>query len=151
MTAVDDVPSDLSVDATSPSGTTVMWQASAGDLVDGNVDATCSPQSGSVLLIGSIVVACAATDSHGNKAPFTTFTVKVRSAAEQIVVPATAVPSQGGFRQQINAIQSAVATGDTRGAKATLNALATHATHATAQAGKALYSSSMSARCRITW
>jgi hypothetical protein len=56
------------VEATSPSGAAVNFNASATDLVDGSVAVTCSPASGSTFPFGTTTVNCSATDTHNNTA-----------------------------------------------------------------------------------
>jgi hypothetical protein len=77
------VPDSLSVDATSPSGAAVTFDASATD-DSGVATVQCLPASGSTFAIGTTTVSCTATDPSGNVAA-ATFTVTVRGAAEQIV------------------------------------------------------------------
>jgi hypothetical protein len=60
------VPAGLSVDATSAGGAMVQFQASANDLVDGDVPVVCEPPSGSIFPNGETTVRCTATDSRGN-------------------------------------------------------------------------------------
>jgi hypothetical protein len=60
------VPSDMTVEATGPSGAVVKFSASASDVVDGAVTPSCSPASGSTFAIGSTKVTCSATDKAGN-------------------------------------------------------------------------------------
>jgi hypothetical protein len=62
------VPADITTQATSLSGATVTYQASASDIVDGTVATTCSPTSGSIFKIGMTTVICTATDKAGNTA-----------------------------------------------------------------------------------
>ena len=54
------------VEATSPSGATVSYAASALDNVDGPLTPTCTPPSGSVFALGATTTTCAATDAAGN-------------------------------------------------------------------------------------
>jgi HYR domain len=71
------LPKDITVEATSPNGAVVTYDASAVDLVDGTVDISCTPASGSQFALDqSATVNCSATDAHGN--PTTgTFSVSV--------------------------------------------------------------------------
>jgi hypothetical protein len=78
------VPDAITVNATSPAGASVTYNASASDIVDGSVVASCSPASGSVFAIGTTTVSCTSTDAHGNTSPASTFTVRVKGAAEQL-------------------------------------------------------------------
>jgi large repetitive protein len=60
------VPTDMTVEATGPSGAVVSFAASATDLVDGSVAPVCSPASGSTFPIAATQVTCSATDAHKN-------------------------------------------------------------------------------------
>jgi len=53
--------------ATSTSGATVSYAATATDLVDGAIDPVCTPASGSQLAPGPTTVTCIATDLSGNQ------------------------------------------------------------------------------------
>jgi hypothetical protein len=59
------LPADITVDATSASGAVVTYTASATDTVDGPIQATCTPLSGSTFPIGTTFVQCSATNSRG--------------------------------------------------------------------------------------
>ena len=67
------VPPDMTAEATSPAGAPVAFTATAFDIVDGNIIATCVPASGSVFPLlpppppsTTTTVNCTATDSHNN-------------------------------------------------------------------------------------
>jgi len=60
------LPADITETATSASGATVSYTASASDLVDGSVTPSCSPASGSTFPVGPTTVNCSATDAAGN-------------------------------------------------------------------------------------
>jgi streptogramin lyase len=77
------VPSETTVNATSPNGATVSYQATATDDTDPNPTIACDPPSGSMFAIGSTVVSCTATDASGNRAT-ASFTVRVKEAAAQL-------------------------------------------------------------------
>ncbi len=62
------LPSDFSVEATSASGATANYTASANDQVDGNVTVNCSPASGTAFSLGETTVNCSAIDQAGNSA-----------------------------------------------------------------------------------
>jgi hypothetical protein len=62
------LPDSFTVKATSGSGAIVSFQASASDVVDGAITASCSPRSGSVFQSGVTIVTCSATDNAGNSA-----------------------------------------------------------------------------------
>jgi hypothetical protein len=61
-------PGGVVWEATGPGGAPVTFTASAVDLVDGSVPASCSPSSGSTFALGSSHVMCSAIDAHGNVA-----------------------------------------------------------------------------------
>lgn len=87
--AISAVPADFTVEATGPQGAVASYTApSATDLVDGAVDVTCDPASGSTFALGPTVVTCLATDAHQNQAR-ATFTVTVADTTPPVVsVPA---------------------------------------------------------------
>ena len=61
------VPTGITREATSADGAPVTFAPSASDLVDGTVQTTCAPQSGSTFALGSTTVTCSATDQAGNR------------------------------------------------------------------------------------
>ena len=61
-----EVPASSTVEATGPSGAELEYTASADDLVDGTLPASCSTPSGSTLPLGATTVTCTATDARGN-------------------------------------------------------------------------------------
>ncbi|MDP9197352.1 MAG: Ig-like domain-containing protein [Thermoproteota archaeon] len=71
------VPVDSVVEATSSSGRVIMYKVLASDLVDGRVNAVCSPPSGSMFPIGNTKVSCRAVDKAGNEGT-ASFSVKVQ-------------------------------------------------------------------------
>jgi hypothetical protein len=70
------LPGDLTVAATSASGASVSFTATATDAVDGPVPVTCTPASGSLFALGTTTVSCSASDHSGNTATGS-FTVTV--------------------------------------------------------------------------
>jgi hypothetical protein len=86
------LPANQSLEATSSGGATFTYSASATDIVDGSIGASCNPASGSVFPVGSTTVNCTATDSHGNSSSGS-FTVTVALVDHQAPtfsgVPAT--------------------------------------------------------------
>jgi hypothetical protein len=64
-------------EATGPDGAKVTYEASARDIVDGPVDVTCSPPSGTTFGLGDTPVTCTAVDRAGNRAE-ASGTVKVQ-------------------------------------------------------------------------
>jgi HYR domain len=79
--------------------------ATATDLVDGPVAASCTPASGTAFALGTTTVTCAATDSSGNKGSGT-FTVEVQDATKPVVT----VPAD--VTQEATGPDGAVATWD---------------------------------------
>ncbi len=81
-------PANVTAEATGPTGAAVSYgSATATDLVDGLLPATCLPASGSTFPLGTTSVTCAATDKAGN-AGHASFTVKVQDTTP----PALTVP-----------------------------------------------------------
>ncbi len=76
-------PSAVVIDAESPAGGPASFVVSASDLVDGPVEATCAPPSGSTFVIGDTTVACSALDEFRN-IERASFVVHVRGALEQL-------------------------------------------------------------------
>jgi large repetitive protein len=62
------LPSDMTVEATSPTGATVTYSASATDQVDPTVPVSCTPTTGSNFPLGTTTVDCSAADDTGNTA-----------------------------------------------------------------------------------
>ncbi len=62
------VPEPISAEATGPTGAAVTFAATATDLVDGAVNTSCTPSSGSTFALGETTVTCTATDDAGNAA-----------------------------------------------------------------------------------
>jgi hypothetical protein len=89
------VPSDLTVEATGPSGAAVSYTANATDAV-GVTSFSCSPASGSTFPVGTTTVTCTAKDAAGNTST-ASFHVTVRDTTPPaITVPANiTVPATG--------------------------------------------------------
>jgi hypothetical protein len=83
------VPADITTEATSPDGAPVDYSATATSAIDGSVDPSCAPVSGSVFPIGATTVTCTASDAAGNEATPKSFKVTVRDTTS----PAIEVPS----------------------------------------------------------
>jgi len=62
------IPTDIVVDATSPSGSVIGFTVSANDDTDGRVDVTCSSEPGTLFAIGTTTVICSALDNARNLA-----------------------------------------------------------------------------------
>src|SRR5438270_490210 len=67
---------NIAAEASGAPGAAASYSASAADIVDGAVAASCSPASGSIFPLGATTVTCSATDAHGNSST-KTFTVTV--------------------------------------------------------------------------
>ncbi len=82
------------VEADSATGATVLYTVpNATDDVDGIFPATCVPASGSFFVLGSTPVLCNATDTAGNAAIQTTFTIIVQDTAAPSLSEAQAIPT----------------------------------------------------------
>jgi hypothetical protein len=62
------LPSNITTEATGPSGAAVSYIASASDNMDPHPSMSCSPASGSTFALGTNLVQCTATDATGNHA-----------------------------------------------------------------------------------
>ncbi|RDJ32658.1 MAG: VWA domain-containing protein [Crenarchaeota archaeon] len=60
------IPDNISTSTGDQSGTIVIFDVSASDLVDGDITPICDVSSGSIFPIGTTTVTCSATDSSGN-------------------------------------------------------------------------------------
>jgi hypothetical protein len=85
------LPADNTFAATSASGATVTYTATATDVVDGARPVTCSKPSGSVFPVGTTTVTCTSTDTRGNTSTGT-FTVTVEPYQANLEIAVT-----GGF------------------------------------------------------
>ena len=88
--AFSGVPADLTVEANGPAGSIVNYPTpSAVDAVDGPIGVVpCSPASGTTFPIGTTLVDCSATDTHGNTG-HVTFNVRVADTTPpNLIVPA---------------------------------------------------------------
>lgn len=72
-----EVPPDMTVNASSPSGAVVKYSVKSVYSLDNPVTVQCSPQSGSVFPVGQTTVVCTATDTEGNSNS-NSFVVNVR-------------------------------------------------------------------------
>lgn len=90
------VPESITVEATGPDGAVVDYAVTAVDLVDGAVEATCEPASGSTFALGGTQVDCTATDAAGNSAGASFPVLVVDTTAPEIDVPETIVVEATG-------------------------------------------------------
>ena len=82
------LPSGRTAEATGPNGAVVSYDATAYDLVDGDVTVTCDVPSGAIYPLGTTTVRCIAADSRGNSSSGS-FTVKVvDTTAPSLQLPA---------------------------------------------------------------
>lgn len=91
------------VEATSPAGAVVSYDADAVDNVDGPLTPTCVPPSGSTFPLGATSVACEATDAAGNTGTGTGTITVVDTTPPSVACPESAnpggaVPKAGGTR-----------------------------------------------------
>jgi hypothetical protein len=83
-------PANLIAEATGPSGAVVNFTATAQDNVDGPVNVTASPTSGSTFPLGVTPVGLSASDAAGNTAT-AAFTITVRDTSPPVIsAPTTA-------------------------------------------------------------
>lgn len=81
------LPAPITAEAASPAGSVVDFTATASDLVDGAVDVSCTPASGSTFALGTTVVTCSATDAAGNSAVDTVEVTVEDTTAPELTVP----------------------------------------------------------------
>lgn len=82
---ISNMPPNQTGEGTSANGATISWSApSASDLFDGNVPVSCSPTSGSNFAVGTTIVFCSATDSHGNTSS-ATFSITILDTTAPII------------------------------------------------------------------
>jgi len=97
VTIVDTTPptlilTNVTAEATGPSGAIVTFHPTAVDLVDVTDPVICSPASGSQFALGTTTVQCSSTDLHGNTA-HGSFTVTVSDTTPPTVSSITATPT----------------------------------------------------------
>lgn len=81
------VPADITTEATGPSGAIVNFTAFGTDAVDGDLNATCAPASGSTFPLGETTVSCEAVDLSGNTGSATFKVTVVDTTPPDVVVP----------------------------------------------------------------
>ena len=131
------VPPAITVDATTPDGTSVSYSVFATDDVDGSVLVTCAPPSGRPFPIGTTTVVCSATDSSGNGAR-ASFQVHVRGASEQVddlIGRVTGVGPGSSLAAKLTSVRGALASEHSSEA---CEQLAAFVNQAEAQSGKHL-------------
>lgn len=132
------------INATSPTGATVLYTASATDEIDPAPSVTCASASGSAFPIGVTTVSCTATDAAGNTATGP-FTVRVKSTADQIDDLRTLVESlnlkqgiENSLDAKLKTIQEALASAQAGDLTAACNKLDSFLNEVEAQAGKSI-------------
>jgi probable HAF family extracellular repeat protein len=93
------VPASVAVEATGPGGAVVAFSVTASDPDDEAGPVTCSPASGSTFPIGTTVVACTSSDTHGNVAT-ESFTVTVRDTTPPTI--SCAAPSGSWHKANVS-------------------------------------------------
>jgi hypothetical protein len=83
-----DLPDNIFVNATGPSGVFVTFSAIATDTVDTSVLVTCNPASGSTFPVGSNQVNCTATDNFNNQTTGSFFVNVMDPEAPTLTLPA---------------------------------------------------------------
>lgn len=78
------LPADLTVEATGPSGSAVTYVVGATDDRDATPAVSCTPPSGSTFALGATTVTCAARDAAGNEATGS-FTVRVADTTAPVL------------------------------------------------------------------
>jgi hypothetical protein len=81
------LPANITTEATSALGATVIYAATALDAVDGPVSVTCTPASGSTFPLAVTTVNCSATDDAGNTANGSFTVTVVDTTAPVLTLP----------------------------------------------------------------
>ena len=90
------LPSNLTAEATSPTGATLAFSATATDNISGSVPVTLTPASGSMFPLGITTVNATATDAAGNVATGS-FTVTVRDTTPPVISVTTGADFSENF------------------------------------------------------
>jgi hypothetical protein len=112
------LPEAIVVNATSPSGLPVQYQARATDSQGNAIAVSCSPPSGSTFAVGITSVSCSATDGEGWSG-HGGFPVTVRGASDQLADLIEKVRGVGPGRSleaKLRTARQALEAGDTAGA-----------------------------------
>ncbi len=108
------VPGPMVPEANTVGGWTAAYSATAADVEDGSLPATCSPAPGSVLPLGPTTVTCTATDSAGGSGSATFRVTVVDTTAPAVSTPAdmtTEADTLGGWTASYSAAASDVHDG----------------------------------------
>ena len=85
------VPGNVTLQASTPSGTPHVFSVTALDNVDGAVSAICTPASGSTFKIGATTVTCSAQDAAGNSGSASFVVTVADTVAPLVTVPSNIV------------------------------------------------------------
>ncbi|MBI4322298.1 MAG: HYR domain-containing protein [Chloroflexi bacterium] len=103
------LPSNITAEATGPSGAAVSFTVSATDLVDGVRPVTCTPASGSSFAIGTTTVNCSASDTRGNVSSGSFSVTVADTTAPSLAVASVTAPADGYYpTQTFNAFPATV-------------------------------------------
>ena len=78
------LPSDMTVEATSPAGAIVNYSVSASDNLDATPAFSCTPASGSTFVLSTTMVNCSATD-HADNTSFGNFNITVQDTTGPVI------------------------------------------------------------------
>jgi hypothetical protein len=111
VTVVDEppmlnLPNSIYSNATSSSGRTIYYTATASDPVSGNLSVNCTPPSGSTFAIGQTTVTCSATDS-ANQTTTQSFNIYVSGC-----IGCTLPDFAGGIQYGVGSIPGRIAIND---------------------------------------
>ena len=82
------VPDDITEEATGPDGAVVGFTSTATDIVDGELDPSCVPPSGSTFPLGTTEVTCSATDAALNTGSSSFFVTVEDTTGPELDLPA---------------------------------------------------------------
>ena len=103
------LPSNITVEATSTAGATVTYSATATDAVDTNPNVVCTPTSGSTFALGTTTVNCTATDANNNQSSGS-FTVTVQDTTAPVLSLPSTITQTTSNAQGVAVTFSATAT-----------------------------------------
>ena len=110
------MPADITKEAESSGGLTVMYSASASDAGDGPTAVVCVPESGSIFGLGTTTVSCTSTDASGNQGSGSFSITVVDTTPPTVTVPANVTneaASSNGVVVSFSALASDLVDGPT--------------------------------------
>jgi hypothetical protein len=115
------LPANITVVATSPSGAVVSYSATATDDKDGSLPVNCTPTSGYTFPINATTVTCTATDNAGNSANGNFMVIVMSNTAieREQRTSAGEIPVTGSSLFDISCIDPAISILNPPGAKIT--------------------------------